>query len=302
MEKRLQAALSWSRHANYPARLTALEEAMLVLGRSVFAIATIGFGALSIIYRDFVHNLQPVDLLLPASTVGYVPLAILSGAFLIACGTLIFLQIRSAHAAMALAIFFAIWVVFLQLPTAFLYPRLLRSPWWVRTFEVVAMTGTALIIGGLASRPVRDQWIARGRVLFGLSLPVFGVLHLVYGPGTASLIPAFYPFPLFLAYFTGTAKIAAGLAIASGRLVRVAAMLTALQYAVYTLTLHLPRQFIGRPPDAQRAGSTSLFVAVAFCGAALVVAGTLQNRARDRAREHAREDARERAMAHPTTS
>lgn len=80
---------------------------MLVLGRSVFAIAMIGFGTLSLIYRDFVHNLQPVDLLVPASTPGYVPVAILSGVFLIAAGTLIILQIRAAPAATALAIFFA---------------------------------------------------------------------------------------------------------------------------------------------------------------------------------------------------
>ena len=263
---------------------------MLVLGRSVFAIAMIGFGILSLIYRDFVHNLQPVDLLVPASTPGYVPVAILSGVFLIAAGTLIILQIRAAAAATALAIFFATWIVFLQLPTAFLYPRLLRSPWWVRTFEVLAMSGTALIIGGLASRSGRERWVARGRILFGLSLPVFGVLHLIYGPRTASLIPAFYPFPLFLAYFTGAAKITAGLAIASGRLVRLAAMLTALQYAIYTVTLHLPRQFLGRSADAQRAGATSLCVAIAFCGAALIVAGALQQRARGR------------ATAQPTTS
>lgn len=259
---------------------------MLVLGRTMFAIAVIGFGALSLIYRDFVHNLQPVDLLVPASTPGYVPLALLTGVFLIAAGALVLAQVRTFHAAVALAMFLALWVVLLQLPTAFLHPRLLRSPWWVRTFEVVAMSGASLMLAGLASRPRRERWVGLGRLLFGVSLPVFGVLHLIYGPGTARLIPAFYPFPLFLAYFTGAAKIAAGLAIALGRVPRIAAMLTALLYAIYALTLHIPRQFIGRPPDAQRAGSTSMFVAIAFCGAALIVAGAVQRRAQERTVTH----------------
>jgi uncharacterized membrane protein YphA (DoxX/SURF4 family) len=252
---------------------------MLVLGRSLFAIAMIGFGVLSLIYRDFVHNLQPVSLIVPASMPGYVPLALLSGVSLVAVGILIILQVRAAQAATTLAIFLVAWVLFLQVPSAIHYPRLLRSPWWIRTFEVIAMSGTALIIGGLAGGPGRERWVARGRLLFGVSLPVFGVLHLIYGPGTASLIPTFYPFPLFLAYFTGTAKIAAGLAITFDRFSRLASLLTALLYAIYTLTLHLPRQFMGRPPDAQRAGTTSLFVAIAFCGAALVVAGSLRRRA-----------------------
>jgi uncharacterized membrane protein YphA (DoxX/SURF4 family) len=238
----------------------------------------IGFGALSLIYRDFVHNLQPVDLLVSAATPGYLPLALLSGAFLIAAGALVLLQIRTFHATLAIAAFLALWVVLLQMPTAFLHPRLLRSPWWIRTFEVIAMSGAAFILAGLAGR--RDRWIAAGRIAFGVSLPVFGVLHLIYGPSTAMLIPAFYPFPLFLAYFTGAAKIAAGAAIAFDRLSRLAALLTALLYAIYALTLHIPRQFIDRPPEAQRAGSTSMFVAIAFCGAALIAAGVAQRRTR----------------------
>jgi uncharacterized membrane protein YphA (DoxX/SURF4 family) len=274
--------LSQATSPPYAVWLVTSRSQMLALGRSVFAIAMIGFGVVSLIYRDFVHNLQPVDLLVPASTPGYLTLALLTGAFLVTAGALILVQIRTLHAAVVLAAFLALWIMLLQLPTAFLHPRLLRSPWWVRTFEVVAMCGASLILAGLASRPERERWIALGRIFFGVSLPVFGVLHLIYGPSVASLIPTFYPFPLFLAYFTGAAKIAAGLAIASGWLSRLAAMLTALLYAIYALTLHIPRQFIGRPPAAQRAGSTSMFVAIAFCGAALMVAAAVQRHAHER--------------------
>lgn len=255
---------------------------MFALGRTLFAVALVGFGTLCLIYRDFVHNLQPVDLLVPATTPGYVPLALLSGAFLIAAGLATLFRHRLAPRLMiAAAAFFILWIVVLQFPTAFLNPRLLRSPWWIRTFEVLAISGAALILAGALPHGERDErWVTIGRVVFGISLPVFGILHLIYGPGTATLVPSYYPFPLFLAYFTGAAKIAAGVAIASGTLARLAAMLTALQYAIYVTTLHLPLQLIIRANDPQRPGMTSLFVAVAFCGAALIVAGTVAPRPR----------------------
>ena len=48
---------------------------MTTLGRIVFAIAMIGFGVTALIYGDFTHNLQPVDLIVPRTMPGYVPLA-----------------------------------------------------------------------------------------------------------------------------------------------------------------------------------------------------------------------------------
>jgi uncharacterized membrane protein YphA (DoxX/SURF4 family) len=103
---------------------------------------------------------------------------------------------------------------------------------------------------------------------------VFGILHLIYPESVAALVPGFYPWPMFLAYFTGAAKIAAGVAIAAGVLARLAASLLALQYALYALTLHIPRQFMEQPAGYQPNGITSMFIAIAFCGVALIVAGS----------------------------
>src|SRR5690606_31742693 len=169
-------------------------------GRSLFGIAIVGFGALSLYYRDFVHQLQPVDTFLPPSTPGYIPLAILTGLFLIAAGAMSLRRAREFEAMTALAILFALWIVLLQIPSAFLHPQLLRSPWWVRTFEVVALIGAALILAGNASRQESPGWVLRGRILFGASPPAFGVLHLIYAPGTATLLPKSSPFPPSLAY------------------------------------------------------------------------------------------------------
>ncbi|MGH9793544.1 MAG: hypothetical protein ACRD5G_02115 [Candidatus Acidiferrales bacterium] len=256
----------------------------LRIGRTLFAVAMAGFGVLCLAYLDFVHQLQPVAEFLPASTRGYVFLAALTGVALIAASLAIVTGVKAFLYATALTALFALWIIFLQVPSAFLNPQLLRSPWWVRTFETLALTGGALVLAGLTSGPERRRWIRGGCVLFGVSLPVFGILHFIYAENVASLIPGWYPWPLFLAYLTGMGNVAAGVAIASGMVSRLAAILIGLMYALYALTLHIPRAvseylpqlFMDDPTALQRArgGLTSLFVAIAMWGVAWIVAGS----------------------------
>jgi uncharacterized membrane protein len=259
---------------------------MLRIGRIAYAVAMVGFGVLCLGYVDFVHQLQPVPSWFPA----YVPLALLTGAFLITVGIALLANVRVSLAASASAIVFASWIVGLQVPGAFAEPSLLRSPWWVRTFETVALMGAALVLVGLRT-PARTTWVRRGRIAYGISLPVFGVLHLVYPQSVASLVPPLYPWPMFWAYFTGLAMICGGLAIATGVLARLAATLAGVMYGSWFLTLHIPRSWCrasvaceftgGAPPvgfQGSRGGLTSLFVALGMCGSAWVVAGSLAKR------------------------
>jgi uncharacterized membrane protein YphA (DoxX/SURF4 family) len=252
---------------------------MLLAGRIIFAIAMMGFGIVCLVFVDFVRQLQPVSEFVPASTPGYGLLAVLTGLLLVAAGVAILTNIKMYQAAIVLAMLFASWILFLQIPSAFANPNLLRSPWWIRTFETVALAGATLILAGRSGQPVHEGWIRIGQVLFGLSLPVFAVLHFVYASNVASLVPAFYPWPLFLAYFTGAAKLAAGLAIAIGVVPRLSAIMVALLYGMYAVTLHIPLQFVDHPAG-QPNSVTSMFVAIAFCGAALIVAGSLPRAAR----------------------
>jgi hypothetical protein len=50
-------------------------------------------------------------------------------------------------------------------------------------------------------------------------------------------------------------------------------------YGTYAVTLHIPLQFTEQPVG-YRAGLTSMFVAIGFCGAGLIVAGSLAKRNR----------------------
>jgi uncharacterized membrane protein YphA (DoxX/SURF4 family) len=172
-----------------------------------------------------------------------------------------------------------LWIVLLHVPSAFTDPSLLRSPWWIRTFESLALAGAALIMAGLAGNPARQSWVRAGRITFGISLPVFGTLHFIYPENVAALValsPAGYPWPLFWAYLTGVGHFAAGVAIVTGVWSRLAAILAGIMYASWALTLHLPR-IIDNPDtySGDRPELTSLFVCVAIWGAAWIVAGSL---------------------------
>jgi hypothetical protein len=111
-----------------------------------------------------------------------------------------------------------------------------------------------------------------------VALPVFGVLHLVYPESVASLVPPWYPWPMFWAYFTGFAQLAGGVAIVVGILPRPAATLAGVMYGSWALTLHIPRtwchafgpcELLPEVAGLQglRPGLTSLFVASDCCPA-----------------------------------
>lgn len=256
-----------------------------VAGRAAFAVALAGFGVLCLSYADTIHQLQPLIMFVPASTPGYGVVGILTGVFLLAASGALITGVRTRMLMLCLAAFFGVWIAALHVPSAFVEPQLLRSPWWIRTFETLALMGGAVVLAGLTARPVRDDWIRLGGVFYGVSLPVFGVLHFVHADNVASLVPAFYPWPLFWAYLTGAGNIAGGAAIALGAMSRPAAILAGTMYATYALTLHIPlvvstyfpQLASGEPAalQAARAGLTSLFVAIAMWGCAWIVAGSL---------------------------
>lgn len=267
-----------------------MNDRILSVGRAAFGVAITGFGVLCLGYRDFVSALQPVPEWMP----GYGALAIATGIMLVVSGVALLLDRHTGVTARLMIAVFLSWIVLLHVPSAFVQPQLLRSPWWIRTFESLAFAGAALILAAHASRPVRERWLTMGRVAYGVALPVFGALHLIYPASVAALIPPWYPLPLFLAYFTGVAQIVGGIAIAAGFLPRLAPMLAGVMYGTWAITLHMPRSWCraigpcGFMPDVaglqgSRAGLTSLFVAVGMCGAAWIVAGGTARDPQDRA-------------------
>jgi uncharacterized membrane protein YphA (DoxX/SURF4 family) len=69
---------------------------------------------------------------------------------------------------------------------------------------------------------------------------MLGVVHYLYPDAVANFIPKWIPAHLFWAYFTGVAFWAAGLAILSGVLARLASRLLAMMLSSWVPILHIP--------------------------------------------------------------
>jgi uncharacterized membrane protein len=133
-----------------------------------------------------------------------------------------------------------------------------------RAFETLALFSAALLLTWPAAAPV-------GSALFAASLAVFGIQHFMYAAFIATLIPSWIPWPLFWAYFTGIAFIAASGAIVAGPLARLAAALLGLMFLLWAVVLHAPR-VLAHLSDAGELNSA--LVALAFSGASWLITAT----------------------------
>jgi uncharacterized membrane protein len=102
-------------------------------------------------------------------------------------------------------------------------------------------------------------------IVYGLSLIAFGISHFGYAGLTASLVPAWLPWRLGWVYLTGTTYIAAGVALVVDRLARSAAILSALQMALFGVLVWLPKIAVGSH-DAETLNETALSFALAAAG------------------------------------
>ena len=239
------------------------------LGRYFFAFA---MGAFSVQYFLFLHhpeslvNIPPYSVVRPLS--GFlVGLGLLIAAVCIASG------IRGALASKLLGAAFLL--DFLIFHVAQLYSNLASGNLRTRAFETLTLAGAAFGLGAIFSRkssapagPV-DATVNFGRLLVTVSLVIFGVQHFMYHTFIASLIPAWMPARIFLAYFTGAAFLAAALSFATGRLARVAGLLLALMLFIWVIILHAP--LVAHSPHSANLWS-SMFVAFTMCAVGLIIA------------------------------
>jgi uncharacterized membrane protein len=219
-----------------------------------YALGAIGLGAITLIFHDFLFQWQPVPAGMPLRE----PLALVSGLLLVAGGIAAPWR-ASGNARLLLGGFYALWVVALHLPKFFGAPDLGNL---LGVAEILSLA----IGGALLGRGHYDWLLLR---LYGLCPLVFGASHLVYADFTAKMVPGWIPGGgLFWAYATGIAHIAAGLAITSGVLRRLAAGLLAAMAGVFVVLVHAPR--VAADPGS-RFEWTMLFVALSIAGAAWLV-------------------------------
>ncbi|MEO6210272.1 MAG: DoxX family protein [Gemmatimonadaceae bacterium] len=216
------------------------------LGRAVFATAMVALGAQCLIRINAVPALEPVH-----STTGLPVIGWITGVVLIAAAIATMLRPAASYGAAVLAAMLLLWDALLHAPAL-----------------AAAPTNGGEWTGAAESRP-----LLIGRICFGISMLGFGALHLIYISYVAFVIPSWIPAHVFFAYATGVAHVAAGLGILSGVLARLAALCTAAMFGSWFLILHVPRVVA----HAQSADEwTSMPIALAMCGSALLIASSLE--------------------------
>jgi hypothetical protein len=139
---------------------------------------------------------------------------------------------------------------------------------WENAAKELALAGGAFVCAGTA-------WGKLGRlgaVLFGLTIISFGIDHFIYAREAADYIPAWIPNHLFWMYPTGAALLGSGIAIVAAIRVRWFAMLLGIMIFIWVVILHIPKAVAAGFSD--RGGEvTSLFLALAYCGTAFLIAG-----------------------------
>ena len=219
-----------------------------------YALGAILLGIVTLALHDFALQWQPVPQGLPARSA----LAIVSAAVLIT-GALIAMRRNAGWARLTLPGFYALWVLALHVPAFAAAPNL------GTLLGVAEILSLAAAGAGLAPASAPNWLRPSARILYGLCPLVFGMSHIVYADFTSQMVPAWLPDRLFFAYFTGIAHIAAGVAILSGILARLAARMLAIMCASFVLLIHVPG-VIAAPAD--RLQWTMLAVALSITGAA----------------------------------
>jgi uncharacterized membrane protein len=227
-------------------------------GLVVYAVTVAAMGAL-VVSGQFVYVWAPIPDWVPRGDV----LAAAAGAVMAASAIALLWRKTARVASSILAVLFACWFAFLQVPQIIAAPS--EEALWAGAAELLTLVAGGWVITS-AWRSPRARWMARS--LYAVALPMLGLHHLL-AQGAVGVVPAWLPFPSAWLYLTAFGHMAAGLAILVGIIPRVAAILEAIMITAFVVLVHVPG-VIGAPRDPLQ--WTMLVVASAIASAAWIVA------------------------------
>jgi uncharacterized membrane protein YphA (DoxX/SURF4 family) len=223
-----------------------------------YGLGAIALGFIGLTFGDFALQWQPV----PKDLSAHHLLALFSAATMLALGLAVLWRRTARPAAAGLALAYLGWVA-LHGPAALAEPASIAS--WLGVAETLSLSVGGLALFAMLAEPPSQQLRLAARLLYGLCPLVFGLSHFAYASFTASMVPAWIPYPLFWAYATGVGHLAAGLAILFGVVPRPAATLLTGMMGSFVVLLHIPR--VMASPSSQLEW-TMTAVALSLTGAA----------------------------------
>lgn len=245
------------------------------ISRASFAAGLLGLGVLTIVYRDFALQWQPVAAWVPARA----SLALLSGSILLLGGAALLVD-RSAPIASRLLFYYALlWVLILKVPKVAFQPGVEAN--WNGLGEICMVLACCWALFATlndradSSTPrfaTGPNGLRIAKYLFAAGILPVGLAHFVYLPQTTALVPAWLPFRIGWALLGGAGHLAAGLAVLFGVVPALAAKLEAAMIGVFTLLVWVPG-VLATPTS--RLQWTALWVSWTIAGAAWVVATSL---------------------------
>lgn len=243
-----------------------------------FALTIAAIGIIGLVGGAFAPILAGVPKSLPDRQL----LVYTADTLLLACGAGLLFRRVAAPVALVLLIFLVIWTLLFKVPF------IIRQPLVEVSYQtcgenavLIAATWVLYVWFALEKNRWNFKFLSGGaglrlaHVLYGLALIAFGFSHFAYLNLTAPIIPRWIPGHVFWAYFTGSAYVAAGIAIVSGVLARLAALLVALQIALITVFVWGPVVLSGHmsASDMQETVVSWALTAAAFVLAASYEAG-----------------------------
>jgi uncharacterized membrane protein len=242
-------------------------------GRVLFALSLALLGAFSLFLSGFGQAWAMVPRWMP-----WHDTAAVISAVILFTGSIALLAPRTARfAALVLAVLLLLRLVLLHAHPVAAHPSV-EGTWEELSESLIFVAGAWTIYSMLerkeGARPTLGN-VRAGQIMFALATLPIGLSHFVYLNMTAPLIPSWLPFHVPLAYFTGAAWIAAGLAILFGVLARLAATLVAIMVSLFTILVWIP-VIVAAPAD--RGNLSEICVSAAISGAAWAVAASLRDR------------------------
>jgi uncharacterized membrane protein len=219
------------------------------VGHAVFAVTLAAIGIIGLIKPDYAAIWDGIPKALPAREV----LPYISALVALGCGLGLLWPRSATLAARLLLAYLLLWMLIFKGRYILLAPTQ-EGSYQSSGENAVVVAGAWVLYAWLATDwdrsrlgfAVGEKGVRIARVFYALAMLAFGLSHFFYLNLTAPLIPDWIPGHVFWAYFTGTAYLAAGVAILIGVWARLAALLSALQMAGFLLLVWLPLILAGK--------------------------------------------------------
>lgn len=241
------------------------------VGHAVFAATVFALGILGLIQGDFAPIWQGV----PKDFPTHDGLVYLCSLVSLICGAGLLWRPAAGTAARVLFAYLLLWMLLFKVP------YIARAPgvevYYQSCGETAVLVAGAWVLyawlaGGWDKRQLGfatgDKGARLAKMLYALALIAFGLSHFAYRNLTAPLVPAWLPWHVGWAYFTGCAYLAAAAAVLTGIYARLAAALATLQMGLFTFLVWVPLVAEGHVGAGQRA---ELVLSWALTAAAWVI-------------------------------